>query len=127
MFQLFFLHNTVFAGPIKAADTTAIRGPMIDMGDAAGFEQSDWENSLPSYIANIIKIFLSLLGVIFTILIIYGGYTWMTAGGSEDKVQKAKDIIQRSVIGFVIILSAYVITYFVFKSIATGGGVAGPG
>lgn len=121
--QLFIYQvQSVIAGPLETQTATDIMIDTNKMAEKGGFESSGWENSLPAYIANIIKIFLTLLGIIFTVLIIYGGYVWMTAGGSEEKVQKAKDIIQRSVIGFVIILSAYAITYFVFKSIATTSG-----
>ena len=80
-------------------------------------------------IAGIIKAFLGLLGVIFIILIIYAGFTWMTAGGEEEKVRKSKEIIKRSIIGLAIIIAAYAITAFVFKSLpgGTGTGVGGPG
>ena len=74
-------------------------------------------------IAGIIKAFLGLLGVIFIILIIYAGFTWMTAGGEEEKVRKSKEIIKRSIIGLAIIIAAYAITAFVFKSLPGGGGI----
>lgn len=111
------------AGPLTQNAAFGVTAPAASMGSEAGFRtDGNAQNlQLATYLANIIKVFLTLLGVIFTILIIIGGYTWMTAGGSEDKVQKAKDTIQRSVIGFFIVLSAYAITYFVFKSIASGG------
>ena len=66
---------------------------------------------------NLIKAFLSLFGVIFLILMIYGGYKWMLAAGREDEVKNAKDIIRGAMIGLVIVLMAYTITYFVAKSI----------
>jgi len=48
----------------------------------------------------------------------YGGMRWMTAEGNDDKVQKAKDIIQGGGIGLAIVLSAYGITYFIFSRLA---------
>lgn len=77
-------------------------------------------------IAKIIKGFLALLGVIFIILILIAGYNWMTAAGDEEKVRKAKDTIQRAIIGLLIIVSAYAITYFVFKYMPWGGGSGPP-
>ncbi|MFH1773025.1 MAG: hypothetical protein ABH818_01560 [Patescibacteria group bacterium] len=67
-----------------------------------------------SIIATVIKAVLSFLGVVFLILIIYAGFTWMTAGGDEEKINKAKDTIQRAIIGLIIILCSYAITIFIF-------------
>ena len=83
------------------------------------------ENSMAEIIAMVIKAFLGLLGIIFLILIIYAGYNWMTAQGDEEKVTKAKETLQRAVIGLIIIIAAYSITAFVFSSLPGGGG--GPG
>ena len=73
-------------------------------------------------ISTVIEVFLGLLGIIFLVLIIYAGYNWMTAQGDEEKVTKAKDTLQRAVIGLIIIIAAYSITYFVFSSLPGGGG-----
>ncbi len=71
--------------------------------------------------AQIIKSFIGLLGIIFLVLIIYAGYNWMTARGEEEKVNKAITTIQRAVIGLVIIICAYAITYFVFRELPGSG------
>jgi hypothetical protein len=81
---------------------------------AAGFAEP---KSIAEIMGAIIGTFLSLLGVIFLILIMYGGFTWMTSGGNEIKVLKAKKILTEAIIGLIIILSAYSITYFVFHAI----------
>jgi TRAP-type C4-dicarboxylate transport system permease small subunit len=81
---------------------------------AAGFGEP---KTLPEIIGAVIAAFLSLLGVIFLILIIYGGFLWMTSGGNEQKVLKAKKTLTRAVIGLIIIVSAYSITYFVFHAL----------
>lgn len=84
-------------------------------------------NSIGSIMALVIKSFLGLLGIIFLILIIYAGYNWMTAAGEEEKVKKAKETIQRALIGLIIVISAYAITYFVFKNLGGAGGAGGAG
>lgn len=71
-----------------------------------------------SIIATVIKAFIGLLGIIFIVLIVYAGYSWMTAAGDEAKVNKAKETLQRAVIGLVIVLAAYSITYFVFSNLS---------
>jgi hypothetical protein len=62
---------------------------------------------------NIIHIVLGFLGLIAVIMILIGGFKWMTAGGNEDSVGEAKKIIIAAVIGLVIILAAWAITNFV--------------
>jgi cbb3-type cytochrome oxidase subunit 3 len=69
--------------------------------------------TLEGGISSIITTVLSFLGVIFLVLMIYGGLIWMTARGNEKNVDRAKDIIFDSIIGLIIIIAAYAITYFV--------------
>ena len=72
-----------------------------------------------SMAANVIAYALSFLGIIFLILAIYGGFTWMTSQGNEKKVDKAQSIILNAVIGLVIVALAYAISYFVVKSFSS--------
>lgn len=85
--------------------TTAQGGGLIkDTASAA---------NLPTIIGKIVGAALSFLGVVFFVLIIYGGYMWMFSMGNEQTVGKAKDIIMAAVIGLVIVLLAYVITAYI--------------
>ncbi|MBI5022712.1 MAG: hypothetical protein HZC05_00905 [Candidatus Magasanikbacteria bacterium] len=62
-----------------------------------------------------IKTGLALVGVIFLLLMVYGGYTWMIARGDETEATKAKDTITMAAIGMAVVLIAYVITYFILS------------
>ncbi|MDD3285652.1 MAG: Ig-like domain-containing protein [Patescibacteria group bacterium] len=75
-------------------------------------------------VARIINIALLFLGVIAVGLIIYAGFLWMTSGGSEDKIDQAKNILKNAIIGLVIILSAWGIVSFIMSRLlgATGNG-----
>jgi len=75
-------------------------------------------------ITGIIKIGLSLLGIIAVVIILAGGFKWMTAGGNEEKVGEARKMIISGVIGLAIIMSAFAIAQFVIGSLAqqTGAG-----
>lgn len=81
---------------------------------AAGFGEP---KNPAEIIGAVIGVFISFLGIIFLVLIIYGGFLWMTSAGNETKVLKAKDTLTRAVIGLIIIMSAYAITYFVFNAL----------
>ena len=54
---------------------------------------------------------------------LYGGYVWMMAKGAEDEVTKAKNIIRGALIGLIVVMSAYAISYFVTTSLETATGV----
>lgn len=75
-------------------------------------------------IARIINIALSFLGIIILSLMIYAGFLWMTSGGEEEKIRRAKDILKNAIIGLVITLSAWGITVFILNRLygATLGG-----
>jgi len=73
-------------------------------------------------VATVIKAFLGLLGITFIFLMVLAGYHWMTAAGDEQKITKAKDTIRTAIIGLVIIVAAYSITYFVFKALGSATG-----
>lgn len=65
-------------------------------------------------ILNYLLGFLSLLGII---MILYGGFMWLTSQGNQEKVDKAKKIINTAILGIITILFSYSILYFVLKVI----------
>ncbi len=75
------------------------------------------EEDLGTVIVKVTRWILSFVALLATILIIYGGFTWMTAAGSEEKVSSAKKIIQAAIIGLVIVLLAWAIVSFVIEGI----------
>ncbi len=89
---------------------------------SAGLGDAD----LVDTIAQIIRIALGFLGIIAVVIVLLGGFKWMTAGGNDDKVKDAKKLIFSGIIGLVIVLTAYAIASFVIDSIlaatSTGGG-----
>jgi hypothetical protein len=76
-------------------------------------------NAIPNLIGSIVGVALSFVGAIFFLLILYAGFLWMTAFGSSEKVDKAKDIVQHAAMGLIIVLAAYAISKFVFNALAT--------
>lgn len=121
-----FIMNYLFLSPVLA-------GVTVD---------GIWGNNVRSYInsnsnlptnisdpriaaINIINIVLGCLGIIFLIIILYGGFKWMMSGGNEDSISSARKIIVAGIIGLAIILAAYAIANFVINSLlyATTGDV----
>ena len=122
----------VFGADDKVKIPTMKEG-LEQLGGASGYETSGISQTTVSEIAGIaVKTFLSILGIIFIALMLYGGFLWMTAGGKEEQLTKAKELIQAAVIGLIIIVAAYAISFFIFnwltpRTLTTpGGGGATP-
>lgn len=67
----------------------------------------------------IIKAFLSLVGLIAFVLIIYGGFTMMTSAGAEDKIKKGRDVLFWAIIGTIVIFSALGIVVLVDSTLGS--------
>lgn len=65
--------------------------------------------------AKIVKILLSVTGVALTAWTFYGGLLIFTAAGDSEKIDRAKSVISNGVIGLILVLSAYSITWFVYR------------
>jgi hypothetical protein len=72
-----------------------------------------------SMATQIINTALTILGVLSVVIILLGGFKWMTAAGNEDKVNSAKKILGAGIIGLVIILAAWGIARFVLTQLTT--------
>ena len=81
--------------------------------------------SLTDVIANVVKGLLALVGIIFVALIIYGGFNYLTSGGSEEKIKKGKNTLKAAIIGLVIIITSYTITYFIAGALESPGQTPG--
>jgi len=77
---------------------------------------------LPTVVGNILKVIIGMLGVLLVLLIVYAGFTWMTASGDAKKVETAKDRIKQAIIGLILIFAAYAITNFVIYQMTTVAG-----
>lgn len=110
---LLFLPILVFA---ESQATKNLKTVGQEGGDNAPYVETT-DISLAGVVSIVIQAFLGLLGVIFISYMLFAGYGWMTAGGDEEKVNKAKDTIQRAIIGLIITIGAYAITFFVMQNL----------
>ena len=77
-------------------------------------------------VARIINVALSLLGIIAVVVTLIGGFLWMTAGGNDEQIEKAKGWIFSGIIGLAIILSAFAISKFVIEKLGAATEVGQP-
>jgi len=81
------------------------------IGTTFGMGTADLEDT----VIQIVQWVLGFLGLVAVIMILIGGFQWMTAGGNEEKVASAKKIISAAVIGLIIVLLAWAIVIFVIS------------
>lgn len=102
----------------KAQDSIGTDEIFGNQDIAGALGQSDTDIRVT--VSRVIRAFMGLLGLVAVVIILLGGFKWMTAAGSEDKVAEAKKLIISGIIGLIIILSAYGIAEFVINAIITG-------
>jgi hypothetical protein len=77
------------------------------------------EADLANKVGQIVGMILSVFGIVFLCLVIYSGIQWMTAGGNEEKVTKARERIMRAAIGLGIIAMSWALTRFIVSTLQT--------
>lgn len=82
---------------------------LIETGDAPSAISSatGGEGSLKDLVQTILNFFLSFLGFVATIMVIYGGILYVTSAGNDENVGKAKKILLYAIVGIVIILLSF--------------------
>lgn len=100
-----------------------LRGEIITNLTGAGRESGLGTKDLAPTVGGIINAGLTLLGIVFLVLIVYAGFVWLLARGREDEISRAQKIIETSIIGLIVVISAYAISKFVFATIIAGAGV----
>jgi len=66
-------------------------------------------------VTSLINTMMIFLGLIAVGIVLLGGFKWMTAMGSEEKIGEAKKLMASGAIGIIIILSAWGISKFILE------------
>ena len=76
---------------------------------------------LNNVITDIVNIFSVVVGIVSVIMIIYGGFRYITSGGDSGNVSSAKNTIIYAVIGLVVVALAQFIVQFVLDKVTSIG------
>ncbi len=112
-FAVFTIFSLVVAPALVSAQVPVFDPGLNEVGDHIALGTQDVRIT----VARIINVAMGLLGIVAVVIILLGGFKWMTAGGSDDGVTAAKKLIVSGVIGLVIIITAYAIAQFVLESL----------
>ena len=111
-----FLFSLIFVF-FLVAPLVAVRADDYGLDTTAGAAGVPKTGSLQTKIGTVTGAVLSLVGVAFFLLTLYGGFLWMSARGDDAQAKKAMGVIIDAGIGLVIVSAAYIITKFVFGAI----------
>lgn len=101
-------------GPVVSVPThdTTVMGGINLLGEFLGLGSTDPR----MIVASLIRVALGFLGIIFVVMILLSGFTFLTAGGNSERTGAAKRTFFNAIIGLVIILSAQSIVVYVVKA-----------
>jgi len=116
-FGLTFLFSFIFVftlliNPTRAALINPNKVQEFNNNINTFADQTNYDTTvtLENRISTIIKLVLSVLGIVFLTLMFLAGNDWMQAAGNEEKVKKAQASIRNLLIGLVFVLIAYALS-----------------
>ncbi len=99
--------------------TTTVTALAQDFGLRATAEKAQYGETADIYstISTILRLGLSMVGIIFLAIMFYAGLRWMTGRGNEELATKAKDAMFNAAMGLILIIAAYGLTVFIFSKL----------
>jgi len=120
MIKLFFTKKNIIAlAGLTLWVLPTIANAAASLGIEWGTGTGLGTRNLKDTISTILNVLLGFLGILAVIIILLGGFKWMTAMGEEEKVGEAKKLISAGIVGLVVILAAYAIAKYVIETIST--------
>ena len=135
---LLALPLAAFAAPAKvsAQSTGSATGTVTGTGDIQGnlkcgttlstenssCDVQEGTTKVNDLITTIVNIFSIIVGLISVVMIIYGGFRYVTSGGDSNNVSSAKNTIIYAIIGLVVVALAQFIVQFVLDKVTNSSG-----
>lgn len=103
--------------PLIATSTSAPQAKVSLIPGAIYLTNPIGTTDIPTIIGRIISMILSIVGTVTLLMLVYGGFLWLTSAGNDKKVAQGRTIILYSAIGLAVIFLAYVFVKFFFEAI----------
>lgn len=102
----------------SATEQGLCAGTNLDVNDTSCEVDSEAAGErVNDILTTIINLFSLLVGVVSVIMIIFGGFRYITSGGNDSSVASAKNTIIYAIIGLVIVALAQFIVRFVLSKV----------
>lgn len=76
------------------------------------------ETDVTKIVGNIIKAALGIMGALVLLMIVWGGFRWLTAMGNSEKVKAGGNTIMWAVLGAVVVLASYMLLNIILNALA---------
>ncbi len=125
--KLLFLVGLLFliGGIFLLANISPVQA--VDINNSYGNDIGYEDTPLEEQIINIVQWVLGFLALVAVIIIIYGGFLWLTSAGNAEQIDKAKKVILGALIGLVIVLLAWAIVWFIIQGLTNAANNGGGG
>lgn len=114
----------VFLTPALALDCsqsglTTQQAIQCGANGASGTNQTpaDATNHVNNTIKAVVDILSTAVGLAAVIMIIIGGFRYVTSGGKQESVASAKNTILYAIVGLIVVALAQIIVHFVLKNV----------
>ncbi len=110
------INSTVLAQSVNSKIYNDVIKEKFDDAKEIGLPGTEgYDMTLLDRIAVMINRSLMILAILFLIIIIVGGFKWMTSGGNQEDIEKAKKMLTAGIVGMAIVFFAFGISAFVFN------------
>lgn len=75
--------------------------------------QTGSSKTLPENIEQVTNLLLFLLGAVAVIMLVIGGFKFVTSNGSAEQVKSAKNTVMYAIVGLVVAIVAYAVVRWV--------------
>lgn len=113
LYYLFSLLPTFIAFPVLAASTF-----VPACAETGNCQLNDAVNILIA----VSTFILGISGTFALLMFVYGGFMWVSSGGSQERITKGKTIVRNAVVGLIIIFVSYGLISFAISSFGLGEG-----
>lgn len=96
---------------------------LITCGGPTDSKMCDF-NSFIGTLNFIIEWLIKIAVVIFTLTLVWGGYLYVTSGANPGNKDKAKKVLWNTFLGFIIMISAWLIVHTLLKMLVGADGQA---
>lgn len=114
MLVLLFSFSTAIAAEDDGA--AAARAGLKEAAGVAGLSNTGGSEELPSLVGIVVGSLLSITGVAFFLLSLYGGFLWMTARGNDQQIEQGRNTLKAAIIGIIVVVASYAITSLVLEA-----------
>lgn len=94
-----------------------IKGPL----EISGIPSSDI--TLATIVNRVVQFIIPMAAIILLFVLIWGGYDILMSGGSAEKLKSAQGKITAGIVGFILLISSYLIVKLISVIFGVGGGI----